>query len=153
MSKEAESYLKFATSVTRQTRSKPRVVTSDAQAPMVLRGAEKEIAETDAQLRRYERARKQEQEGLLDGPHAEGARALVTLLKALSPDQAPALIQLLEDFNWFRNATDHDRLIVLGMIDDAIIRMRIRAGLPPIDDSIGEDPTMFELCRSELTGV
>jgi hypothetical protein len=120
MSDAAEAYLKFANSVTRRKPSKLRVVTSEAQAPLVVRGVEKQIADNNAQMRRYQQARAQDQQGLLEGAHAEGAHALVTLLKALSPSSAPALLQLLEDFDWFKSASDHDRLTILGMIDDAI---------------------------------
>lgn len=151
MSDAAEAYLKFADSVTRRKPSRLRVVTSEAQAPLVVRGVEKQIADNNTQMRRYQQARAQEQQGLLEGAHAEGAHALVTLLKALSPSSAPALLQLLEDFDWFKSASDHDRLTILGMIDDAIIRVRIREGLSPIDDSLpGEDPTVFEICREGL---
>ena len=41
--------------------------------------------------------------------------------------------------------------IMLSAIDQAIARLRVRNGYPPIDDSLpGEDPTVFEVIRAEL---
>lgn len=130
---------------------KPRVVASDKDAPLVLRGAAKEMAETSAQLRRYQQLQAQERQQLLDGAHGEQVKALLTLLRSLTPDAAQGLLQLLERFHWFRDASDDERLVILRLIDNAISRMRVRAGLPPMDDSLpGEDPTVYEICRSNL---
>lgn len=130
---------------------KVRVVASDKDAPLVLRGAAKEMAETSAQLRRYQQLQAQERQQLLDGAHGEQVKALLTLLRSLTPDAAQGLLQLLERFHWFRDASDDERLVILRLIDTAISRMRVRAGLPPMDDSLpGEDPTVYEICRDRL---
>jgi hypothetical protein len=132
-------------------KSRVRVVQSEKDAPLVLRGAAKEIAETTTQLRRYEQHKANNRRVLLAGRHGRDVQALLTLLKSLTPESAPALLRLLERFTWFQDADDDERAGILSMIDDAIVRMRERNGLSPIDDSLpGEEPTVFEICRENL---
>ena len=137
--------------VTRKSACKPRVVQSEKNAPMVLHGAAKEIAEQTAQLRRYRQAWRTEIQTLLDGPHGNGIHNLTSVLRNLTPDSAPVLLRALETMQWFKSADRHTRSLVLGIISEAIIRMREREGLPPFDDSLlDEPPTVFEICRSKL---
>jgi hypothetical protein len=128
-----------------------RVVQRESQAPQVLRGAEKEIAENNALLRRYLRHKMTELKMLLDGECGSEVRELRSLLRELTPASGPRLLQFLEDHGWFQNLDRGARYAILDLIDAAIIRTRIRNGLPPMDDSLpGEPPTIFELCRSGL---
>jgi hypothetical protein len=130
---------------------KSHIAQSEKEAPMVLRGAEKAVAEDSEQMRRYQRFRRGEIQALLDGPHGQGAQRLMKILKQLTPQSAEALFRVLEHVNWFRDADDDTRFLVLGLIDEAICRMRVRDGRSPIDDSLpGEPPTVFEICRSHL---
>jgi hypothetical protein len=116
-----------------------------------LRGAEKEIAENNALLRRYMRYKMAELKLLLDGECGSEVRELRSLLRELTPASGKRLLQFMEDHGWFQNLDQGARYAILDLIDTAIIRMRIRNGLPPMDDSLpGEPPTIFEICRSNL---
>lgn len=131
--------------------TKVRVVQSEAQAPMVLRGAEKAVAEDNAQLRRYARAKAAERQQLLDGEHGDQVRELLALLKQLDPESTPALLAILTRFNWFAGADRNDRFRILALIDTADCRVRVRAGLAPIDDPLpGEPDSLFQVCRAHL---
>jgi hypothetical protein len=75
------------------------------------------------------------------------------MLDALSPDSAAELVSFFEGRDWTTVdwAMRHD---VLVAVDDAIVRMRERHLISPIDDSLlGEPPTVFEVLRQLLTGV
>jgi hypothetical protein len=132
-------------------RRKPFVVQSEKEAPMVLRGAAKAVAEDSAQYRRYRQHLAREREALLKGQFGHVVDAIKDFLKTMTPDSAPGLFDLLEDSNWLQAFDEGSRYVMLSMIDDAIIRMRVQHGLPPIDDSLpGEEPTVFEICRGHI---
>ena len=132
---------------------KSYIAQSEKEAPKVLRGAEKAIAEDSEQLRRYRRAWKTEVDQLLQGPHASSLYHLMQILKNLTPESASSLFEGLDQVNWFRDTDAYFRFIAIGLIDEAICRMRVREGLSPIDDSLpGEPPTVFEICRAVLAG-
>jgi hypothetical protein len=133
----------------RRTR-KSHIAQSEKEAPMVLRGAEKAIAEDSEQMRRYKRIWRAEYQALLDGPHGQNLRALMKVLKDLTLESAPELFRTLEETG-FAYADSYTRFLVLALIDEGICRMRVRNGLSPIDDSLlGEELTVFEICRSNL---
>jgi hypothetical protein len=129
---------------------RPRVVQSEKQAPLVLRGAEKQIAEDNAQFRRYNRAKAAEYRAALAGPDCNVVKQLHDALKHLDIDLGEALIALVSATDW-QSIDTQTRYTVVSMIDDAIVRVREQAGLAPFDDSIfDEDPTVFEICRTKL---
>ena len=129
---------------------RPRVVQSEKQAPMVLRGAEKQIAEDNAQFRRYRRAKAAEYRAALAGPNGELVKELHDALKKLTIDQTEILLNAVELYDW-SDVSLGSRYTIISMIDDAIVRLREQNGLAPFDDSIfDEDPTVFEICRAKL---
>jgi hypothetical protein len=132
---------------------KPRVVNSDREAPMVLKGAEKEVAENNALHRRYLRYRAHEYKLALEGEHGKELQALHATLKAMTFEGgADPLLELMQKFRWLLGYDRELRYMVLAMIDDAICRLRVQNGLPVIDDALpGEEPTIFQICRSNLT--
>jgi hypothetical protein len=118
---------------------------------MVLRGAEKAVAEDSAQLRRYARGKAAERQALLDGEHGAQVRELLALLKQLDPDSAPSLLAMLWRFDWFAHADLNTRHKILALIDTACCRVRVRAGLAPIDDPLpGAPDNVFLVCRRHL---
>jgi hypothetical protein len=146
-------YLDYAESVARRKRrqTKPRIVKSEREAPMVPSAADKAIAETSARLRRYEAFRRKDAETLLAGPHGPQVKALLGVLKSLTPDSCDLLLGCLDAYAWYKDLGKRDRQIILSLIADAIIRMRVRNGMAPMDDSLpGEEPTVFEICRDKL---
>lgn len=135
----------------RQIRRRSHVVQSEKEAPKVLRGAEKAMAEDSEQLRRFNRFHRADVATLQANKPAE-IHQLIAILRCLSPQSSPDLLDFMEGHGWFSHFDAHARAIILRMIDDAIVRMRLREGLAPIDDSLpGEPPTVFEICRSKLT--
>jgi hypothetical protein len=150
-------WLEFSETValTRKPRTQPRIVQNDRQAPMVLRGAEKEVAEGNALFRRYRRYKAFEYKQALAGPHGEALRELHTTLKGLTLDSGgDPLLMLMQRYRWLLGYDRELRHLVLHLIDDAICRLRVQNGLPIIDDSLpflDEEPTVFEICRSNLT--
>ena len=130
---------------------RPRVVQSEKQAPLVLRGAEKQIAEDNAQFRRYRRAKAAEYRAALAGPDCNVVKQLHDALKHLDLDLGEALIALMVDVTDWQSIDTQTRYTVISMIDDAIVKLREQNGLAPFDDSIfDEDPTVFEICRTKL---
>jgi hypothetical protein len=147
------SYEEFfaGTQPRRRARPQPRVVKSEREAPMVLRGAEKEIAENNAQLRRYLRWKAIEMKQLPDGECGAEIRELQNILRELTPADVSRFLDFMIEHGWFQHLDRTTRIIILGMINTGICRMRVREGLPMMDDSLpGEPATVFEICRAEL---
>jgi len=153
MTNPSNPYERFGASFLPPPPARPRshIAQSEKDAPMVPRGAAKALQEDAAQLRRYRAFWKQEMKRVLAGPHGDEVWTVMHTLEKLSPQSVDPLLKAMDDVDWFRNANDHTRFVLLGLIDDAIIRMRIRYALAPFDDSLpGEEPTVFEICRTEL---
>ena len=128
-------------------REAARVVRSEKEAPMVLRGAEKQIAEDNAQFRRYRRAKAADYRRALEGPTGDLIKRLHDVLKQMDAD---VLLELIATVDW-QSIDQEVRYTVLSMIDDAIVRLREQHGLAPFDNSIfDEDPTVFEICKAKL---
>jgi hypothetical protein len=98
----------------------------------------------------WARQRRERVDILLAGPHGKAASALVAFLKAMTLDQAPALIELVEDGPW-RDADPDTRFEVLALVDVAIVNLRERNGLLPFEDALpGEPPNAFLIIREML---
>jgi hypothetical protein len=151
-------YLDYANSTLPTPRRKvERTVQSEheatpvAKAPMVLRGAEKALAERSKQYAQAKRWTKAELKALLDGPWGSQIRKILQFLHAMGINDGPALLSLLDDLEWLEKADHNVRMHLLGEIDDAIITLRICSGLPPIDDALpGEPLTIFQIIRLKL---
>jgi hypothetical protein len=137
---------------TRERKLKVKVVQSEADAPMKLGPMEQAMADSSAQGRRYARHRRRELKAALQGPDGERWRGLFTVLRALTIEDPGILVEYLHQQHWLMFDADlHTRQFALSLIDDAIVRLRIQNGYPPIDDSIfDEPPTIFEIIRKDL---
>jgi hypothetical protein len=114
------------------------------------RAAEKALRERDKQCAAWRRWQQKQFEELLAGPYGACARPLVAFLNALTLDQAPELITLVECGPW-RSADPETRYQILRRIDSSIARARERAGLAPFDDALpDEPPTAFQIIREAL---
>src|SRR5262245_13210589 len=111
------SFQRFGEAYGRRSRRKPHVVQSEKQAPMVLRGAAKAVAEDSAQYRRYRQHLAREREALFAGEFGGTLQTIRNFLKTLTPDSAPALFELLEQTNWLRAYDEGTRYLILEMID------------------------------------
>ena len=53
---------------------------------------------------------------------------------------------------WLRHADPETLALALELVDRRIIQIRIRTGLPPIDDALpGEPDDVFQICKRILT--
>lgn len=130
------------------------VVKSERDAPMVASQAEKAMFEANAQFREYQKWRRQCRAELFSGEYADRLSELGSMLKCLTPESAPALVDWVEYADWLQQADYKTRMGTLSVIADEIARFRVRRGMPPFDDSLpGEHPTAFEQIRYILTGV
>ena len=130
------------------------VVKSEADAPMVVSEREKEQFEQSKQLGIYRKWLKQRRADLAEGPHGRDVAGLLQFIDSMTIESAPALVKLVQASAWLKATDERVRFEVLSIISAAIIRLRVRNGYPPFDDSLwDEPPTAFEVIRYELTGV
>jgi hypothetical protein len=141
----------YESTLSKPRREQVRVVQSEKQAPMVLRGAEKQIAEDNAQFRRYNRAKAAAYKTALAGPSSGLVKRLHDELKHLDIEQHPMILLALINATDWCLIDQETRYTILSMIDDAITRLREQNGLPPFDDAIfDEEPTVFQICKAKL---
>jgi hypothetical protein len=135
-------------------RSKPvRVVRSEASAPMKPTAAEKEQRDNTVQFARYKRAVRAEHQALVNSEHGAKVRMLLSLLKQLTPQSTNSLVDYVREAKWIGRCDDDQRFVILGMIDFAIMRARIRAGLPTFDDALPGEPDNLFLIIRKIIGV
>jgi hypothetical protein len=111
----------------------------------------KAIAERRAQFRLAKKADRERHTALLVGPHGEAARNFAAFLKAMTLDDAPALIEYVRRQSWL-DADKDARFLVLAMIDATIIKLRERAGMATFDDDLADPPSsVFLIIREVLS--
>lgn len=150
----SNSFEQYAEAHTRT--HKPRVLTSEAQAPMKPTPAEKEQRDTARQFARYRRGMAADHKALRI-EFGTDYQALLVLLKSLSLGSltsANGLVRHIRQADWIKRCTDHQRAVLLSIINAKITRLRQMNGRPPIDDAIfGEPKNLFLVIREEMTGV
>jgi hypothetical protein len=135
----------------REAKKRVKILQSEADAPMKLSELEQKAADQSKQFRKYRAYRREQIKIHLIEAYPEHWRELKALLKALSMDNADALIAHVNDARWLLSADLRTRQTALSVIADAIIRLREENGYSPMDDSLpGEDPTAFEVIRDTL---
>jgi hypothetical protein len=111
---------------------------------------EKELRDNAHLLRTWRRWHREQLDEVLAGPHGTAVAQVVAFLKHMQPGSASALIALLRDFDWSEMDAGV-RLVVLHEINEAITRLRERAGLAPIDDALpGQRLNAFLRIREHL---
>jgi hypothetical protein len=111
---------------------------------------EKELCDGAHLLRAWKRWHADQLEETLNGPHGTAVAQVVAFLKHMQPGSASALIALLREHDWSQMDADV-RLVVLHEINQAITRLRERAGLAPIDDPLpGQRLNAFLLIKEHL---
>ena len=147
------AFLKYAAAslLPRQRKREVKVVRSEREAPLVLRGAEQALAERSKQFARGKRWSTARLKELLAGPWGDQIRILLSFLHHMTIDDSQKLLVLLDELDWFA-AADHDcRMNVLSEIDDAIMTLRQCNGYPEIDDALpGEELTIFQFIQRKL---
>jgi hypothetical protein len=111
---------------------------------------EQKLADDARLLRAWRRWHHEQLDETLNGPHGTAVAQVVAFLKRMQPGSASALIALLRDFDW-SEMDANVRLVVLHEINQAITRLRERAGLAPIDDPLpGQRLNAFLLIKEHL---
>lgn len=112
--------------------------------------AETALRERDQQVRAWRRWHREQRDEAIAGPHGRTIEQLVQFLKGMTLQSASALLELIGSEDW--KAIDYTaRLVALHEINVAIIALRERHGLAPLDDGLpGEPPTAFCLIRDQL---
>jgi hypothetical protein len=137
-----------------ERRAAKSVVTKESEAPMKGTAREEARDERDALVARYRRAIAQERDELLHGPYGSQISTLQKYLRVMEMEGSGKLVKMVCDAPWLRGADQETKRGVLSMIADAILRVRVRNGLSPFDDSIDpEPPTAFQVIRKSMMGV
>ena len=148
------SFIKYGEITVNRHRAKPmtvKVVRSEREAPMVLRGAEKALAERSKQMSRAKRWINAETQAFLDGPWGNQIKQIESFLKSMGIEDAERLLDILDRLDWFRHADRNIRSYLLSSIDEAIINLRVDNGFAPIDDALpGEQLTIFQMIKVKL---
>ena len=105
----------------------------------------RKVQQEDAYFMRAWRAWHREQLAhALDGPHGSLVEGLMKQLRRL--DDPRALLAFVMARNW--TAVDYEtRLTCMHEVGQAIVRHRVRAGLPPFDD-LTPVPNVFQRVRA-----
>jgi hypothetical protein len=86
----------------------------------------------------------------LAGAHSATIAELVALLDRLEANSAAPLLDFMRRIDWISISYDV-RLTALHQINQKIMRLRERAGLPPLDDPVpGQADNVFRRVRSML---
>lgn len=146
----AATKAKHRAAETRERNRQAKVVQSEKDAPMKLSPMEQAMADSSKQFRGYIKAKRAELKQLLQGPDGERWRELVNVLRALTLEDGDRLIDFVRRQR-LRDADSRARQVAIGLIDDAIDRLRVQNGYAPMDDALpGEPPTVFQIIRDEL---
>lgn len=132
--------------------SKPKIYKSDRDAPMVPGPQEKKQIEQSLQYRKYRRHKRAEIRSLLESPNRIPFLHLSRLLRRMTVQDGPQLVDHVLKAQWLVDADRLTRYIVLAVISDRISKLRVQNGYDPFDDSLpGELPTAYELIRAHLS--
>ena len=114
------------------------------------RDSEKEAQEQAALLKAWRAWHAEQLEQAIAGPHGVMVAKLMALLDQLELDSAAVLLDFMRHIDW--GGVDHNtRFELLHRINQAIERVRVRAGLPPIDDPLPHQPdNVFRRIKSML---
>lgn len=99
----------------------------------------------------YAKWRKEQLDGMLSSAVGSGLQSMIDYLDGMTLQAAPDLVSRVERATWLREADPDVRFMALRLIDDAIVRLRERHDMPPLDDPLpGEPPSAFLLIREML---
>ena len=95
----------------------------------------RERAEDTYLLREWKRWHNEQREEAVAGPHGALVEQLTEILRGLTLHDGARLVSFIRARDW--NSVDADtRFILLHEINAAITRIRVKAGMTPIDDAI-----------------
>ncbi|MCK1671067.1 hypothetical protein [Bradyrhizobium sp. 150] len=129
----------------------PKVVTSDADAPLKPTAMEQAQRDKGTLLASFKRTKKAEHEAMLASEHGAAYGRMMEIVKRL-PDSAVELVKNLGK-GWINALSAKQKDTVLSMISARIIRVREMDGRTPFDDPLpGEPDNLFIICRKIIQG-
>lgn len=131
----ANPFEALADNATRSTRKK---IEREARAPMVPSPAEKAQRERGKQLAQFKQQKAQIRRGMAAGLYGPEIIMLLRLLRRVPSSQQ--LVDFVRNSKWLLEASHDTRVDVFEWINAAMVRWRIRHGLPPFDDGLWEEP-------------
>ncbi|KRR21322.1 hypothetical protein CQ14_06645 [Bradyrhizobium lablabi] len=131
---------------------KVKLLQSDSQAPMKPSAQTQKLVDTNRQMRRYRAWKGEQFELIARGGSGEQWRELRMVLRLMSYEEIELrLVEHIRHQTWLLEADEETRAAALSLIHGAIIKLRIRNGYAPLNDSLpGEPPTAFERIRELL---
>lgn len=116
------------------------------KAPVTV--TEKLQAEDAARMKNYNRLVREEREHAYSLPGGEAALKLVGWAKRMTLEDGDELIARVKALPPLKEAT---RFRLLADLDRAIVSLRLRNGLAPLDDPLpGEEDDVFRIVKREL---
>lgn len=116
-----------------QWRREEKVEARRAAQPMKPSPLEQKVYDKREQLARYRKWKIEVRQALERGDYGP---EVIALLKILRSPKARDLVAYVQGAKWMQQCTRDVRLTLLGYINHAITRHRIRNGYPPMDDPI-----------------
>jgi hypothetical protein len=110
---------------------------------------QKALQERNHLFREWQKWHKERKDELLGGPWGEPARELADYLERMTPEDASALVSMVEHGPW-READADTRFLVLALIDHSVIYLRENNGLEPFDDPLDDEPSAFLIIKELL---
>ena len=113
--------------------------------------ADKALRERDRLWRHYRSDRLARRQGLYDA--TPRLKEFGRQLRLFTSGDAAGFLTYVEEENrgWLCTATPEIRAEALSMVAERIQRIRVRAGMHPMDDPLpGEEDDLYQLCRREL---
>ena len=102
-------------------------------------------------LRRWRKWHAEQLELALDGDSGGIVHRIMEIVRNLTPQKMPTLVQLMHSVDW-RTVDADTKFTLLHELNDAVVRLRLGEGRTPFDDSLpGEAPTLFETIREMLS--
>jgi hypothetical protein len=111
---------------------------------------EKEIRKQAKLLRVWQAWHRDQRKTVLAGPHAHMAERLLYIADNIGPGPSPSiLLAFVKGVDW-TGIDEATRRALLHEIGNGIIKLRVKSGLEPFDDDLGERPSVFHAIREIL---
>jgi hypothetical protein len=108
------------------------------------------LAERAKLNRQYHGWFREQIEAVRQGPYGTRLEQLRQFLDRMTPDDGAELIALVRRQGWHR-AADDTRYLVLRVINNSILLVREKHGLPPFDDALDDEaPTLSQIVKQTL---
>ena len=135
----------------RQTPRPVKVRKEAAKKAAVTREAKREEEEERILLSLFLADRRQEKDSLLAGPLGAQVKAILSFARGMTLESAPELIDRVECAAWALDLSIDDRFVLLRLLNNAIVNLRVRNGLPPFHDALPDEaPRAFHRIKTML---